>query len=337
MESIPKTQYGFVFNKESLALTLREDIPVKLPSETGVLIKVEAAGLCHSDLHVFEGMELVGNQVIMGHEIFGKIVMVGSEAKNFKVGDRVAPHGANGCGECSYCREGNDNDCPEMKWMGLYTDGGYQQYLLVENTRNLVKVPDLVSDAATAAAITDAMLTPYRAIKRAKLSPTTRALFIGAGGLGSTAVEIAKVFGSHITVVDKKPEALKVAKERGADEAYTELPLHIKPASFDVCMDFVAIQPTFNLCQKYVKTHGIIVPVGLGSDHLTFNHGDLALREIQIFGTFWGSSTDLAECFEIAGKGFVRPKTNTFPLKELPQCIEKLKKGEVTGRIILIP
>lgn len=336
MASIPKTQYGFVFDKASRSLKLMENLPVKTPTSSQVLIKIKAAGLCHSDLHVLDGLD-VGDNFVMGHEIFGEVVQIGEAVSSVKVGDRVAAFGPNGCGECSFCRQGLDNDCQESKWFGLGGDGGYQQYLLVEKARNLVKVPDEVADAGTAAVVTDAMLTPYHAIKKAKMTPTTKALFIGAGGLGSTAVQIAKIFGSHITIVDKKQEALDLAKLLGANEAYTELPAHILPASFDVCLDFVAVQSTFDMCQKYVKAHGIIVPVGLGAERLSFDLADLSLREVRLLGTFWGTSNDLAECYDIVKDGQIHPKTATFPLKELPQCIQKLRNGEVTGRMVLVP
>lgn len=336
MTSIPKTQYGFKFDRAIMNLKLVKDMPVAVPTSNQILLKVEAAGLCHSDLHIFDGLDC-GDDYVMGHEIFGLVAKLGDEVLNFKVGDRVAAFGPNSCGLCSNCRSGIDNDCTSPpQWLGLGTDGGYQQYMLVRNPRNLVKVPDEV-DSAAAAAITDAMLTPYHAIKTAGLNPASRALFVGAGGLGSTAVQIAKAFGAHVTVVDKKALALELVKAYGADEVYTELPAGTKPASFDACLDFVSVQSTFDMCQKYVKNHGIVIPVGLGATNLTFDLADLALREVHILGCFWGSSSDLEECFELARKGKVVPKVTSVPLLELPQSIEKLKRGEITGRIIHIP
>lgn len=308
------------------------------PSSTQVVVKIEAAGLCHSDLHIFEGLD-VGDDYVMGHEIFGHIAKVGEGVQNFTVGDRVAAFGPGACGDCELCREGNDNDCTQTggKWFGLGFDGGYQEYLLVRNPRNLVKVPDSVTDVAAAAVITDAMLTPYHAIKQAQLNPSKKVLFIGAGGLGSTAVQIGKLFGSHITVVERKESARKLAELFGADEVYAELPPETSPGTFDACLDFVALQLTFDLCQKYVKSHGIIIPVGLGSERLSFNLADLALREVRVLGSFWGTSNDLVECFGIASKGQIHPKTTTVSLRELPAAFEKLKKGEVSGRLVLVP
>lgn len=336
--TLPKTQYGWKYDKKINNLKLVEDLPVPIPSSTQVVLKVEAAGLCHSDLHVLEGLD-VGDDYVMGHEIFGSIAQVGLDVTTFSVGDRVAAFGPGACGECDLCREGNDNDCIATggRWFGLGYDGGYQQYLLVRNPRNLVRVPDGVKDDAAAAVITDAMLTPYHAIKQAQLSPSKKVLFIGAGGLGSTAVQIGKLFGAHITVLDRKAEARELVKLFGADEVYEELPANTQPGTFDACLDFVSLQSTFDLCQKYVKSHGIIIPVGLGSERLSFNLADLALREVRVLGSFWGTSKDLEECYDIASKGYIHPKTTTLPLKELPAAIEKLKKGDVSGRIVFKP
>lgn len=336
MATIPKTQYGFRFDRSIKNVRLVEDLPVHSPATNQVLLKVEAAGLCHSDLHVFEGLD-VGDKYVMGHEIYGSVALKGDDVSHLEVGDKVAAFGPNACGVCTMCRLGHDNDCERMEWYGLGKDGGYQEYLLVKDPRNLIKVPSEIDNPAVSAVITDAMLTPYHAIKMAELNPAKKALFIGAGGLGSTAVQVAKLFGSHVTVVDKKQSALDLAKSFGANEVYTELPESIAPRSFDVCLDFVAVQKTFELCQKYIKSHGTIIPVGLGATHLSFDLGDLALREIRVLGSFWGTSNDLVECYELVRQGKIHPKVTTFPLKQLPECIEKLKKGDVSGRMVLIP
>lgn len=336
MATIPKTQYGFKFDKSLSNIRLVENLPVQQPSSNQVLLKIEAAGLCHTDLHLLDGFD-AGDNYVMGHEIFGLVASKGEDVKHLELGDRVAAFGPNSCGVCSMCRQGYDNDCLKTEWLGLGNDGGYQQYLLVRNPRNLIKVPQEVSDPAVAAVITDAMLTPYHAIKMANLTPAKKALFIGAGGLGSTGVQIAKLFGAHVTVLDTKKSALELAKQFGADEVFTELPATTEQGTYDVCLDFVAIQKTFDICQKYIKSHGTIIPVGLGATHLSFDLGDLALREIRVLGSFWGTSNDITECYDLVKQGKIHPKVTSFPLKELPECIEKLKKGDVSGRMVLIP
>ncbi|KAK6204530.1 1-phenyl-1, 2-ethanediol dehydrogenase [Scheffersomyces amazonensis] len=342
MATIPSSQYGFFYNSK-VGLKLKEDLPVAKLLPGQVLLKVEAAGLCHSDLHIiYEGLDC-GDNYVMGHEIAGTIADalpgVDGQFSNLKVGDRVACFGANGCGNCEFCRTGKDNDCVNAyaNWFGLGSDGGYQQYLLVRNPRNLVPIPENV-EFAEAAAITDAVLTPYHAIRLANVTPVTKLLIIGAGGLGTNAIQLACAFGADVTVLDKKQKALDIAKKLDPQiTAYTELPNDLPVAIFDVILDLVGIQATFDLAQKYVKSKGIIVPVGLGSPNLNFDLASLALREINIYGSFWGTSQDLAECFALAAQGKVKPQVHTVSLKELPTYIEKLRNGQYEGRVVLIP
>ncbi|CCG20495.1 Adh5 alcohol dehydrogenase [Candida orthopsilosis Co 90-125] len=335
--SIPSTQYGFVYTKQS-GLNLQSDLPVHKPKAGQLLLKIDAVGLCHSDLHViYEGLDC-GDNYVMGHEIAGTVAAVGDDVNSYKVGDRVACVGPNGCGGCKYCRGSIDNVCKRAfgDWFGLGYDGGYQQYLLVTRPRNLALIPDNVS-SDVAAASTDAVLTPYHAIKMAKVSPTSNLLLIGAGGLGGNAIQVAKSFGAKVTVLDKKKEARDQAKKLGADEVYESLPGSISPGSFSACFDFVSVQATFDLCQKYVEPKGVIVPVGLGAPKLSFDLGDLALREIQVLGSFWGTTNDLDEVLQLVSEGKVKPVVQSAKLKELPEYIEKLRKNAYEGRVVFNP
>ncbi|KAG7662828.1 uncharacterized protein J8A68_003683 [[Candida] subhashii] len=338
---IPTTQYGFYYTKKD-GLNLKENLPVPKPGPGELLLKVDAVGLCHSDLHIiYEGLDC-GDNYVMGHEVAGTVASLGgdnvADVAGYKVGERVACVGPNGCGVCKFCRAGQDNLCTNsfLDWFGLGYDGGYEQYLLVKRPRNLVRIPDNVS-SEDAAAITDAMLTPYHALKIAKLTPTSNVLIIGAGGLGINGIQIAKTFGSKITVLDPKEPAREIAKTLGADNVYDKLPDSVKAGSFDICVDFVGAQSTFDLCQKYIRSKGDIVVVGLHSPNLTFNLGDLALREINILGSFWGTSNDLAECFELASQGKVKPKVAKAPLRQLPEYVQKLRKGAYEGRVVFNP
>lgn len=335
--SIPSTQYGFHYTKKD-GLNLKTDLPVEKPKAGQLLLKIDAVGLCHSDLHViYEGLDC-GDNYVMGHEIAGTVAAVGEDIAGYKVGDRVACVGPNGCGGCKYCRGGVDNVCKRAfgHWFGLGYGGGYQQYLLVDKPRNLARIPDNVS-SDVAAASTDAVLTPYHALKMAKVSPLSNLLLIGAGGLGGNAIQIAKAFGAKVTVLDKKEEARDQAKKLGADVVYESLPGSIEPGSFSACFDFVSVQATFDLCQKYVEPKGIIVPVGLGAPKLTFDLGDLALREVRILGSFWGTSNDLDDVMQLVSEGKVKPVVRSAKLKELPEYIDKLRKNAYEGRIVFNP
>ncbi|CAI5756106.1 unnamed protein product [Candida verbasci] len=335
--SIPITQYGFLYN-QSKGLQLKNNLPVPKPSENEVLLKIDAVGLCHSDLHIIYDEIPCGDNYVMGHEIAGTIVLIGAKVSDFKVGDRVALAGANGCGLCENCRTGFDNICESsfINWFGLGIDGGYQQYLLIKRIRNLIRIPDNVTSEA-AAALTDAALTPYHATLRANIGPTSNCLIIGAGGLGLNAIQIVKCFGAKVTVLDTKEKARVLAKKNGADYVYDTLPSEIKPGTFNICIDFVSKQSTFDLCQIYCQSRGSILPIGLGSTKLELDLGNLALREISILGSFWGSSNDLKDVLQLASEGRLNPHVSTASLKELPKYIEKLKEGSYEGRYVFIP
>ncbi len=335
--SIPSTQYGFFYNKAS-GLNLKKDLPVNKPGAGQLLLKVDAVGLCHSDLHVlYEGLDC-GDNYVMGHEIAGTVAELGEEVSEFAVGDRVACVGPNGCGLCKHCLTGNDNVCTKsfLDWFGLGYNGGYEQFLLVKRPRNLVKIPDNVT-SEEAAAITDAVLTPYHAIKSAGVGPASNILIIGAGGLGGNAIQVAKAFGAKVTVLDKKDKARDQAKAFGADQVYSELPDSVLPGSFSACFDFVSVQATYDLCQKYCEPKGTIVPVGLGATSLNINLADLDLREITVKGSFWGTLMDLREAFELAAQGKVKPNVAHAPLSELPKYMEKLRAGGYEGRVVFNP
>ncbi|KAI5966860.1 uncharacterized protein KGF55_000269 [Candida pseudojiufengensis] len=337
--SIPSTQYGFLYEK-SKGLNLKTDLPVKKPKTGELLLKIDSVGLCHSDLHViYEGLDC-GDNYVMGHEIAGTICELGpgDNSSGFKIGDRVAAVGPNGCGSCKFCRDSMDNVCKKAfgDWYGLGNDGGYQEYLLINKPRNLIKIPNGVN-SNLAAASTDAILTPYHAIKMANIKPTSKILIIGAGGLGGNAIQIAKIFGANITVIEKKQKAREEAKRYGANEIYETLPSTIPPGSFESCFDFVSIQETFDICQKYVEPKGKIIPVGLGTKEIKFNLADLDLREIQILGSFWGTSTDLEEVLELVDSKAIIPKVQVAKLKELPDYFEKLRNNQYEGRIVFNP
>ncbi|CDK24134.1 unnamed protein product [Kuraishia capsulata CBS 1993] len=341
MSALSKTQAGYIF-KKGAGHIVKAEVPIPKPTGAQSLLRVKAAGMCHSDLHVIgETLEVPTDGYVLGHEIAGELVEIGDSVNPevFKVGGRYAVHGLNSCGSCEMCRTGHDNDCTgnESKWYGLGISGGYQQYLLVPNSHHLLPIPDNVS-YEVAAATSDAVLTPYHAIKNSGVTPSSKVLMFGLGGLGSNALQILKAFGAYVVAVDVKPASKAIADEFKADEFYTDISQSSwKPASFDYCFDFVSLQVTFDICQKYIKSHGTIFPVGLGSSKLTFDLGNLALREVKIVGNFWGTSQEQIEAMELVSSGRVKPQVHTTELENLPESLEKLEEGKINGRLVMLP
>ena len=197
-----------------------------------VLVKVVAAGLCHSDLHLINGdwkdIIPIKLPITPGHEVAGLVEELGDSVPEgvLDIGDLVAVFGGWGCGICFYCKNGDEQLCVNPTWPGLSSshDGGYSQYILVPSYRFLINVRDYQKyniKTEELAALTDAGLTPYRAIKKIRhlLEPGTNIAIVGAGGLGSYAIQYAKIFGadSSVMAIDVNDRKLELAKRFGAD------------------------------------------------------------------------------------------------------------------------
>src|SRR5271163_2666562 len=185
-----------------------------------VLVKVEACGVCHSDLHVADGdwpqlAKIVKKPLILGHEIAGRVVEKGEAVNDHQVGDRVGvPWIFSSCGECEMCREGNENLCGKQQITGVSVDGGYAEFVKAP-ARHATKIPDALS-SIEAAPLFCAGVTVYRALKKAQLQPGQRLAVFGVGGLGHLAVQIGVGLGAEVTAIDVSEEKLAYAKTLGA-------------------------------------------------------------------------------------------------------------------------
>ncbi|ODQ81440.1 hypothetical protein BABINDRAFT_6142 [Babjeviella inositovora NRRL Y-12698] len=345
--SIPATKSGYGFIRGQKTIQKLTNLPVKLPQGSEILLRVHAAGMCQSDLHLLHAQEThIPDSFVMGHEIAGEIAAVGPNVntKKFPLGLRVAAQICNACGDCEFCRQGLDSCCTgnDGQAFGLSCDGGYLPFLLITNPRCLLPIPDNVS-YEIAAITSDAMLTPFHAVKKAGVCPGNKVLMFGLGGLGSSALQILKNYGCQVVVVEQKESARALANKLGADGFFTsalspEFNAAYKPNSFDVCFDVCGVQETFEACVTYVKYKGTIVPIGLGRSKLFFRALTFASKEARILGTFGGSSAEQLECMEWVSKGMVTPIVGAvYDLDELPNQLEKMAKGEISGRVVFRP
>ncbi|ODV87573.1 hypothetical protein CANARDRAFT_97898 [[Candida] arabinofermentans NRRL YB-2248] len=339
MSSELQTQSAYCFEPGVKEPVLKE-IPIPEPKENQVLLKVRAAGLCLSDVHIVESTLLGYNYTFtMGHEIAGEIYKCGSlvDSTTYPVGGKFAVYSAKCCLNCEFCQDGKQNLCKNNSaiWYGVGANGGFEKYVLVENLAHLNAIPEGVSFEQAAVA-SDAILTPYHAISTSDLNPSKRVLLIGLGGLGSCALQIVKGYNSYVVCVDRKEDLKSVADEFGADEFYTDLTKSDVPKmSFDAVFDFVAIQSTFEISQQYVKNGGIIKPVGLGQEKITFNLSDLGTRDVKIIGSCFGTPKEQQESMNLVQRGIVKPKITTYKFEEFPKAYELLKSGKSTGRLVL--
>jgi propanol-preferring alcohol dehydrogenase len=330
---------------------LRE-VPEPDPGPGQVVVRIGAAGACHSDLHLihdFEpGMLPYELPFTLGHENAGWVHAVGAGVERLEVGEPVAVYGPWGCGRCHRCRRGMENYCENAAELGaagggLGRDGGMAPYQLVPSARLLVPLGDL--DPARAAPLTDAGLTPYHAVKRSLplLVPGSTVVVIGVGGLGHLAVQILRALtAARIVAVDQRDRALDLAREVGADEAArtdeaaTVIGELTRGKGADVVLDFVGVDATMRLGAQVARPLGHLTVVGIGGGTLPFGFFGVPY-EVSVATTYWGSVTELMEVLALAAAGHVAAHTRTFPLAEAPRAYELLAAGEVDGRAVIVP
>ncbi len=327
------------------------DIPKPKPGPGQVLIKIGGAGVCHSDLHVLhEGIGIPG-PFTLGHENAGWIEELGEGVSGWKVGEAVAVYGPWGCGQCPECTTSNESYCenvrlPDKLAGGLGYDGGMAEYMIVPSPRLLIRLGNL--DPREASPLSDAALTPYHAIKHALplLTPDTTTLVLGVGGLGHMAVQILRaVSATRIIAGDVDDAKLAHAKERGADvvvntrDSEAALKAIQEVAGKRGCtlvLDCVGVQPTVTLATKAVGMHSQLTVVGLGGGKIDWNCYALPFG-CSLMTPYWGSRKELMEVIALAQAGRIKADTTFFKLDEAAEVYEKLDKGQILGRAVLVP
>ena len=324
------------------------DVPVPEPGPGEVLVRIRAAGLCHSDLHIMEWPEGTMPWSVpftLGHESAGDVAALGPGASGLAEGDPVLVYASWGCGLCRSCLLGSENRCverPARPGGGIGLDGGLAEYLLVPSPRLLVRADGL--DAATAAPLADAALTPYHAIKTSLplLHPGSSVVVIGVGGLGHLAVQILRaVSPARVLAVDLREPARALALEAGADAVFdaagldpAELRAAAGPHGATLVLDFVGATATLELAAAVIGTGGHVTLIGLGGG--TFPLTGLPL-EWSLSRISNGTIPELHEVVELARRGDIRLEVERFPLDDVLEAYRRLHDGEIVGRAVAIP
>jgi NAD+-dependent secondary alcohol dehydrogenase Adh1 len=323
------------------------------PEVTGsmdVIVRIGAAGVCRTDLHILEGQwqEKSGVELpyTIGHENAGWVHAVGNGVTGIEVGDKVILHPLVTCGLCRACRSGDDVHCQNNRFPGIDSDGGYAEYLKT-TARSVIKLDDSL-EPADVAALADAGLTAYHAVAKAArlLRPGYVAVMIGAGGLGHIGIQVMKAISpATLVVTDRNPAALALARELGADhtvEAKTD-GSHVAEileltggAGAEAVIDFVAEGGSTKLGVQMLRQAGNYYVVGYGED-LVVPTIDMVSAEINFVGNLVGSYNDLVELMVLAAQGKVSLHTTTYKLEEFQQALDDLDAGKVRGRAILVP
>lgn len=326
-------------------------VPDPTPGPGEVVMRVGAAGACHSDVHVLYELDVSSVwrlPMTLGHETAGWVHALGSGVTGLAEGDPVAVYGAWGCGLCARCSVGAENYCERPSTVsggGLGADGGMADYLLVPHPRHLLPLPDGL-DPITAAPLTDAGLTPYHAIRRSwsKLTPDATIVLIGVGGLGHIGVQIARATtAAQVVAVDLKEDALELARtvgahhtigsDAGAAQTIRDL---TGGRGADVVVDFVGTTTTLELSRSVARNGGDVTIVGLGGGQMSVSFFTQPY-EVSIATTYWGTRPELAELLALAATGQVSTERIVYPLDDGVQAYRDLREGRLTGRAVIVP
>src|SRR5690242_15234722 len=321
-----------------------QDVSQPKPEAGEVLIAVEACGVCHSDLHVADAdwTQLAGiikKPLILGHEIVGRIVEKGAAVRELRIGDRIGvPWIHWTCGDCEFCREGNENLCPKQKITGVTVDGGYAEFVKAPASHAL-KIPDVLP-SADAAPLFCAGVTVYRALNQAKVSMGQRLAIFGIGGLGHIAVQMGRALGMEVIAVDISEEKLELAKSLGASHtlhaASTDLVKGLRRmGGAHVALVTSVAKAAYDLAFRCVRPSGTLLMVGLPAENICFPPIAMAAKEIRIQASSVGTRQDLRDVLAMAVAGKVRCHVATRPLAEANQVLNQLRHGQISGRIVL--
>ncbi|KAL7281673.1 hypothetical protein ACG7TL_004990 [Trametes sanguinea] len=351
------TAYRFVPGKTE---PVRDTLPIPTPDADEVLVKILAAGVCHSDVHLFMLSPIKPfhpHTYTLGHEGAGTIVCLGEKvaadptlSQRFALGTYVAINPVNACQspKCDSCSRGLENACYTFPKVGLNMDGSWADYVKVRPNA-IVPVPGNDPQSprllpGVVAAATDAVLTPWHAImKTGGIKPEDTLLIVGCGGLGLNAIQIAKrVLGVRTVIAsDIREDSLALARESGADHAAAPTALRalfkeqkVRP---DVVLDLVGKQETLDLAIALLRIGGKIVWVGLGDGTVTFRPLALGQKQISIQPSFGGDNASLEECLAAIAEGKLTPSVEERPMSDCAAVLHGLEKGEIRARVALIP
>jgi len=313
-----------------------------------VIVKIGGAGVCRTDLHIIEGQWAAAMGVelpyVLGHENAGWVHEIGSAVTNVAVGDTVILHPTPTCGLCPACRAGHDMHCIESTFPGLSCDGGMAEYLLT-SARACVKL-DPATRPQDVAALADAGITAYHAVRKAAplLYPGTTCVLIGAGGLGHIGIQcLAALTATTIIVVDRNPDALKLAEQLGAhhtvvaDGTQRDVVADLTGGrGAEVVLDFVAEQGAEHDGFAMTARAGSYFVIGYGGA-VQIPTLDIISTERNIVGNIVGTYTELSELMVLAQAGKVTLHTRAYPLDAAVEAIADLDAGRVRGRAILVP
>ena len=331
--------------------------PVPAPAGSEVLLKVLAAGVCHSDVNMWEGgIDLGNNESIsfasrfkfphtMGHESSGEVVAIGPDAKGIAVGDKCLVCSWIGCGECAFCKQGEEHLCTASRFLGVNRDGGYADHIMVPHPRYLIDLQGL--DPVSVAPLACSGLTTFSAFKKAGPRLLDEPIvIIGAGGLGLMGINILDIMGGRGAVVveidaNKRQAALDCGALAAIDPASPDVDQQIRQAiggPVHFVLDLVGSGETAALGFRLLDRGGKLVIVGLFGGAMSLSVPLVTMRSATIQGSYIGSPTELRELMAlIQSSRMPRMPLDRRRLQDANQALADLRAGQVIGRVVLIP
>jgi 2-desacetyl-2-hydroxyethyl bacteriochlorophyllide A dehydrogenase len=327
-----------------------QDVPLPAVGEGEVLVQVQAAGICHSDVHYRAGTSPVGPlPQTLGHEIAGVVEEVGARVADVAVGERVCLHYLVTCGDCRYCRTGNEQFCVQGKMLGKHCDGGYAEYIAVP-ARNAVRLAEEVSFEQGAVLMCSSS-TSFHALRKGRLQPGETAAVFGAGGLGMSAIQLARAFGAlEVYAVDINKAKLKLAEGLGAipvdasgGDPVSEIQRLTGGRGVDVAVEVIGLQETMEQAVRSLAILGRAVMVGIADRPFKVNsYRELLGKEAEIIGAADHLLWELPLLVEFVRRGMLdlsHVVTRTVPLEAaaINEAMDALERfgGEV--RTVIVP
>ncbi len=304
-----------------------------IETDTDVQIKVSAAGVCGTDVHIFHGRRPQQFPFVIGHEYVGIVTAVGSAVTKVKVGDYVTGEANYACGLCQQCATGHGNLCVDKKILGITVPGVFQEYTVAPE-RYVWKIPESISPREGAAI--EAGLVGFHGVNRANIQAADRVLIFGAGCVGLWALQCAMVRGGRAYMADINKERLKVAKEMGAEDVFCTADGPIKAEKFDIIIDAAGVAPTIQQGISLCRDAGTIVYVGIASRPVEMDIGWVTRHELNLHGAV-ASSAEYPAFIQLMASGRIsgdKISTHVLPFDKIPEAIELMANQTAIKSVI---
>lgn len=310
------------------------------PRAGEVLVKIEACGLCHTDLHYWRGDYPLPRDlpVVLGHEGIGIVEKTGPGVTQVEIGARVGVgfvYGA--CGGCRECLTGHETHCGSVQSTGVHVDGCFAEYVVMREDWATPIPGDI--DPMEAAPLLCAGVAAYSAVRKARLEPGELAVVFGAGGLGSYAIQIAKDCGARVAAVDLSPEKLSYAKDLGADFAFAADQDPVAAirglGSADACFNFAPVAASWRQMVECAGARARLVLVSLPTEALCFEAGEVIENGLRIMGSADGTRQELRQLMALARSESVSSVVEAVPFARINDAFQRLASGDVRGRLVI--